>query len=81
MVTGLLATFAVASPAAAVRCGFYFSNGDAYWRNCSTSLKEYVHVDVILWADDYVCLSPGNHKLGSMARVRDADMMYNCGSA
>jgi hypothetical protein len=79
---GLLATLAAPSPVrAAAICGYYTSGTSAYWNNCSSSLKEYVHVDKIAWPDDYVCLTPGIHRLGSVTWVRDADMMYNCGVA
>ncbi|HYN94212.1 MAG TPA: DUF6355 family natural product biosynthesis protein [Pilimelia sp.] len=79
MVLGVLATFVAPTQAQAAVCGYYESGLYGYWNNCSGHRKEYVHIDIIQWPDDYRCLPPGVTRLGGYLAIRDAEFVYYCG--
>lgn len=64
-------------PASAAPCGFSEDDTWAYWTNCSYSSNDYIHVDLILWPDRYLCVpAQSTMNIGNAIYTRGAVIRY-----
>ncbi|WP_407941411.1 DUF6355 family natural product biosynthesis protein [Nonomuraea cypriaca] len=67
-----------AQPASAAPCGFSEDDRWAYWTNCQPYTNEYIHIDVWLSPDDYICVpAQSTERVGSAIYVRGVTVRYN----